>query len=134
MSCGEEGCSRLFQSGKNFRNHLKLKHSNQNTSESTINFNSIVNDFEPENCEETQNRHEEKPHKKLFDSLLTFILYLYGLPNLPRTTARNIITKVWNLIVVEYTQSTKETADENTKKILEEFLKNNCVVLYFKNI
>jgi hypothetical protein len=87
------------------------------------------------NVKKRRIRHEEKPHKKLFDSLLTFILYLYGVSNLPRTTARNIITKVWNLIiVVEYTQSKKETADENSKKILEEFLKNNCIVLYFKNI
>jgi hypothetical protein len=112
-TCAEDNCLKVFNNCKSFKNHLKSTHSINSTTNLEKNLivnreNEITSKEEiPVKINDTANSNDVG----VLDAMLKFVLHLYGLPNMPRSTATKILNLMWTLIVLEYTKFIKARLD-----------------------
>jgi hypothetical protein len=131
FTCGENECSKVFSTCKGFKAHLNnvhmIEHKNTifklnlrgNVTEATNSTEEITDS----GIESLQSEQSDVPADSVdpFDAILRFVLHLYSIPNMPRSTAGKIFNNVWMLILL-YTNFIKILLDENGKNKIESAL------------
>jgi hypothetical protein len=136
--CGEKNCIKVFSKYKTFKKHLQTMHHQVSCEECCLNpsereFTCTRQDHQAECCPNTTEEaggtfeeadgHPPNQSERMFDSMLKFVLYLYGISNMPRSTATQIINRMWTLIVKEFTIFIKNQLNSSQAAEVEEIFK-----------
>jgi hypothetical protein len=123
FSCGEANCVRVFSKKWKLIKHIKVTHQ-ENSIPMDVDLDPECLSGHDDFVGEEASAGNGKPPDFAFNSLLSFVLYLYAMPCLPRKIARTIITKVWAYLMMPLLTDLLEKIDACQRPIIQESIGN----------